>query len=105
MERYDFALRGDRIHRAVEGSIGGTSLGLHLAAGRINGGQRVLWASVEMPDPARFSQLFQHLSLVESSRFHAMNLADALTVPLMHRSKRRPRSPVLVWWCWTIAPG
>ena len=73
MERYDFALSGDRIHLAVEGSIGGTSLGLHLAADIINGGQRVLWASVEMPDPARFSQLFQHLSLVESSRFHAMN--------------------------------
>ncbi|MEC8520399.1 MAG: hypothetical protein VXY67_05490, partial [Candidatus Thermoplasmatota archaeon] len=73
MERYDFALSGDRIHLAVEGSIGGTSLGLHLAADVINAGQRVLWASVEMPDPARFSQLFQHLSLVESSRFHAMN--------------------------------
>ena len=73
MERYDFALSGDRIHLAVEGSIGGTSLGLHLAADVINGGQRVLWASVEMPDPARFSHLFQHLSLVESSRFHAMN--------------------------------
>ena len=73
MERYDFALSGDRIHLAVEGSIGGTSLGLHLAADVINAGQRVLWASVEMPDSARFSQLFQHLSLVESSRFHAMN--------------------------------
>ena len=73
MERYDFALSGDRIHLAVEGSIGGTSLGLHLAADVINAGQRVLWASIEMPDPARFSQLFQHLSLVESSRFHAMN--------------------------------
>ena len=73
MERYDFSLSGDRIHLAVEGSIGGTSLGLHLAADVINAGQRVLWASVEMPDPARFSQLFQHLSLVESSRFHAMN--------------------------------
>ena len=73
MERYDFSLSGDRIHLAVEGSIGGTSLGLHLAADVINDGQRVLWASVEMPDPARFSQLFQHLSLVESSRFHAMN--------------------------------
>ena len=73
MERYDFALSGDRIHLAVEGSIGGTSLGLHLAADVINAGERVLWASVEMPDPARFSQLFQHLSLVESSRFHAMN--------------------------------
>ena len=46
MERYDFALSGDRIHLAVEGSIGGTSLGLHLAADVINAGQRVLWSSV-----------------------------------------------------------
>ena len=58
MERHDFGLAGERIHLAIEGSTGGTSLGLHLAADVINGGQRVLWASVEMPDPARFSQLF-----------------------------------------------
>ena len=73
MERYDFELNGQRIHLAVEGSSGGTSLGLHAAADIINNGKRVLWASVDMPDPARFSQLFNHLSLVESSRFHAMN--------------------------------
>ena len=73
MERHDFGVSGERIHLAVEGSTGGTTLGLHLAADVINQGKRVLWASVEMPDPARFSQLFQHLSLVESSRFHAMN--------------------------------
>ena len=84
MERYDFALSGDRIHLAVEGSIGGTSLGLHLAADVINAGQRVLWASVEMPDPARFSQLFQHLSLVESSRFHAMNFGGRFDLSLIH---------------------
>ena len=74
MERYDFGLDGQRIHLAVEGSCGGTTVGLHAAADTINKGQRVLWASVEMPDSARFSQLFHHLSLVESSRFHAMNL-------------------------------
>jgi len=73
MERYDIALTGQRIHLAVEGSCGGTTVGLHAAADIINNGQRVLWASVDMPDPARFSQLFHHLSLVESSRFHAMN--------------------------------
>ena len=66
MERHDFALDGDRIHLAVEGSTGGTTLGLHLAADAIENWKRVLWASVEMPDPARFSQLFSHLSLVES---------------------------------------
>ena len=51
MERHDFALDGDRIHLAVEGSTGGTTLGLHLAADAIENGKRVLWASVEMPDP------------------------------------------------------
>jgi len=73
MNRYDFALAGERVHLAVEGSTGGTTLGLHVAADTINAGKRVLWASVDMPDPTRFSQLFAHLSLVESSRFHAMN--------------------------------
>jgi hypothetical protein len=73
MERFDFALEERRVHLAIEGSTGGTSLGLHAAADTINAGKRVLWASTEMPDPSRFSQLFQHLSLVESSRFHAMN--------------------------------
>jgi hypothetical protein len=73
MARYDFGLSGQRIHLAVEGSSGGTTVGLHAAADTIHAGKRVLWASVEMPDPGRFSQLFSHLSLVESSRFHAMN--------------------------------
>lgn len=73
MQRHEFELDGRRIHLAVEGSTGGTSVGLHAAADTINKGKRVLWASVDMPDPARFSQLFSHLSLVESSRFHAMN--------------------------------
>lgn len=73
MDRYDFALEGHRIHLAVEGSTGGSTLGLHAAADTIESGQRVLWASVDMPDAGRFSQLFDHLSLVESSRFHAMN--------------------------------
>ena len=72
----------------VEGSTGGTTLGLHLAADAIETVETQLWASVEMPDPARFSQLFTHLSLVESSRFHAMNFGgrfdravDALLEP------------------------
>lgn len=73
MERVDFKVNGKKIHLAVEGSTGGTSLGLHAAADIIAAKGRVLWASSEMPDPARFSQLFEHLSLVESSRFHAMN--------------------------------
>ena len=64
MERYELGLDRERIHLAIEGSTGGTTLGLHLAADVINECKRVLWASVDMPDPARFSQLFEHLSLV-----------------------------------------
>ena len=73
MKRCAFEVEGKNIHFAVEGSTGGTSFGLHLAADTIANGGRVLWASSDLPDGTRFSQLFAHLSLVESSRFHAMN--------------------------------
>lgn len=61
-----------RIHLGVEGSCGGTSLGLHVAADEILNKNRVLWAGEQMPHPQRFSQLFSHVPLTESSRFHAM---------------------------------
>ena len=104
MERFDFDTNGDRIHLAVEGSTGGTTLGLHLAADVINQGKRVLWASVEMPDPARFSQLFQHLSLVESSRFHAMNFGgkfDRAIDALLEAATSLPSVGLIVMddWC------
>lgn len=73
MDRYRFTEAGKRIHLAVEGSCGGTSFGLHMAADVIGSGQRVLWASKALPNAERFAQLFSHLSLTESSRFHAMN--------------------------------
>lgn len=73
MDRYRLTDTGKRIHLAVEGSCGGTSFGLHMAADVIGSGQRVLWASKALPNAERFAQLFAHLSLTESSRFHAMN--------------------------------
>ena len=73
MDRYQLTETGARVHLAVEGSCGGTSFGLHVAADVIGSGQRVLWASTDMPNAERFAQLFAHLSLTESSRFHAMN--------------------------------
>ena len=108
MERYDFGLAGERIHLAIEGSTGGTSLGLHLAADVINGGQRVLWASAEMPDPARFSQLFQHLSLIESSRFHAMNFGgrfDRAIDALLEAATSLPSVGLVVMDDWCPASG
>ena len=45
MGRVLFEIGGENIHLAVEGSIGGTSLGLHMATDVIQRGGRVLWAS------------------------------------------------------------
>ncbi len=74
MGRALFDVRGENIHLAVEGSIGGTTLGLHIATDVIERGGRVLWATPFMPDNVRFGQMFAHLSLAHSSRYHAMNL-------------------------------
>ena len=49
-------------------------MGLHIATDVIEQGGRVLWASPFMPDNVRFGQLFSHISLAHSSRYHAMNL-------------------------------
>src|SRR5210317_873008 len=104
MERFNFEVSGERIHLAVEGSTAGTTLGLHLAADVINEGRRVLRASLEMPDAARFSQLFQHLSLVESSRFHAMNFGgkfDRAIDALLEAATSLPSVGLIVMddWC------
>ena len=76
--RWDARHSGNRIHLAIEGSCGGTSIGLHMAADEINDGNRVLWVGLEMPNPKRFPQLFAHLSPVASSKFHAMMMSGAL---------------------------
>ena len=75
MARYSLGAKGQAIHLAIEGSVGGTSLALHLAANAIENGGRVIWASKDLPNAVRFSQLFSHLSLIQSSRFHAMSIA------------------------------
>jgi len=72
------SLDGSAIHLAVEGSCGGTSLGVQLARQAIEGGGRVLWAAPEFPDGVRFSQIFEGMELTASSRFHAMNLGGNL---------------------------
>ena len=104
MPRKAFPLEGSKIHLAVEGSTGGTTLGLHMAADTIEQGGRVLWASPDMPDGVRFGQLFDHLSLADSSRFHAMNLVGSLTQAvgvLLETSTSLPsvRLVVLDDWC------
>ncbi len=74
MDLWNAPLDGSSIHLAVEGSSGGTSLGIQLARQAIDVGGRVLWASPELPDGTRFSQIFEGMELTASSRFHAMNL-------------------------------
>jgi hypothetical protein len=99
-----FPSDGERIHLAVEGSTGGTTLGLHMAADVIGDGGRVLWASPDMPDGVRFGQMFEHLSLADSSRYHAMNLVGSLSQAvsvLVETSTALPsvRLIVLDDWC------
>lgn len=108
MTRHTFDVAGLHIHLAVEGSTGGTTVGLHMAADTINDGKRVLWASVNMPDPARFSQLFAHLSLVESSRFHAMNFGgkfDRAMDALIEATNALPSVGLVVMDDWCDASG
>ena len=76
--RWDSSQSGNRVHLAIEGSCGGTSIGLHMAADEINEGKRVLWVGLEMPNSTRFPQLFAHLSPVASSKFHAMMMSGTL---------------------------
>jgi len=73
-------LNGRSIHLAVEGSCGGTTIGLQLARQVIENGGRVVWVAPELPDGLRFSQIFDEMPLIASSRFHAMNLIGALDI-------------------------
>ena len=77
MARWKFDTSSNLVHLAVEGSIGGTSLGLHVAADTIGESGRVLWVGEEMPDNSRFSQLFEHLSIADASRFHGMSFSSS----------------------------
>lgn len=104
MARFSLGAKGQAIHLAIEGSVGGTSLALHLAANAIEEEGRVIWASKEMPNAGRFSQLFSHLSLVQSSRFHAMNLSGKmeLAVPLIVQAMNSlPSVSMIIFddWC------
>ena len=82
MDLWKPSLDGSAIHLAVEGSCGGTSLGVQLARQVIEDGGRVLWAAPEFPDGIRFSQLFEGMELTASSRFHAMNLGGNISKSL-----------------------
>ena len=104
MGRAIFEVAGENIHLAVEGSIGGTTLGLHIATDVIERGGRVLWASPFMPDNVRFGQMFAHLSLGLSSRYHAMNLVgdfDQSMDILIDTSNSLPSVQLIVLddWC------
>ena len=49
MGRWKFQSDNNLIHLAVEGSVGGTTLGLHVSADTIEDGGRVLWVGEDMP--------------------------------------------------------
>ena len=76
--RWNASDSSKRIHLAIEGSCGGTTIGLQMAANEISKGSRVLWVGLDMPNPTRFQQLFAHISPVASSKFHAMIMSGTL---------------------------
>ena len=93
------SLNPSTIHLAVEGACGGTSLGIFLSRQVIENGGRVLWASPELPDGTRFSQIFQDLPLTASSKFHAMNLIGAVDqsfISLRNAAEMLPRVELVV---------
>jgi hypothetical protein len=67
------------IHLAVQGRCGGSTMGLQLAMQVISQGGRVVWAYHDLPDSARFSQIFSNLSPADSARFHALNISGDVT--------------------------
>ncbi|MDA8546769.1 hypothetical protein N9M86_02320 [Euryarchaeota archaeon] len=104
MGRFRFEKTSENIHLAVEGSVGGTTLGLHMATDVIERGGRVLWASPFMPDGVRFGQLFSHLSLANSAKYHAMNIGgdfDQAVEILIQTSNSLPSVELIVMddWC------
>ncbi|MCH1526777.1 MAG: hypothetical protein L7S49_01045 [Candidatus Poseidoniaceae archaeon] len=99
MKLWQAPLDGSSIHLAVEGSCGGTTLGVQLARQAISDGGRVLWAAPELPDGVRFSQIFTGIELTASSRFHAMNLVgnvDKALESLLHNAKMLPGVSLVV---------
>ena len=107
-ERWSIDLTSIRIHLSIEGGCGGTTFGLHCAVNEIQSGGRVLWASPEMPNATRFSQLFQSLNIVESSRFHAMNLIGAMdrcVDAIVEAESSLPRVGLIVLDDWCSATG
>ena len=76
--RWNASDSSNRIHLAIEGSCGGTTMALQMAANEIIKGSRVLWVGLEMPNSTRFQQLFAHISPVASSKFHAMMMSGTL---------------------------
>ena len=76
--RWNASDSSNRIHLAIEGSCGGTTIALQMAANEIIKGSRVLWVGLEMPNSTRFQQLFAHISPVASSKFHAMMMSGTL---------------------------
>ena len=92
-------LDGSAIHLAVEGSCGGTSLGIQLARQAIENEGRVLWAAPELPDGLRFSQIFAGMNPIASSRFHALNLVgnfDQAIESLISAAKMLPNVVLVV---------
>ena len=69
----------DQVHLCVEAGCGGTSWGLQLAREALARGAHVCWVCSEIPDGARFGQLFAEVSPAAVSRMHIAAVGENLT--------------------------
>ena len=97
-----------KVHLSSESGAGATCLALHMALRALEDGKRVLWASPEMPDPARFAQIIGGLPPTTATRFHAMNLVgrmDLVTKSLLQAATSLPGVGLVVMDDWAPATG
>lgn len=64
------------VHLAVEAGCGGTTFALQQARPLLAEGKHVVWVCRDMPDGARFSQLYEDVSPVAVARFHMAAVGD-----------------------------
>ena len=97
-----------RLHLAVAGSVGGTTMALQYARETVLAGGRVIWAAEMMPDAGRFGQLFAEVDLIHSSRFHAMEIGTDMKRGIgsvIEASKFLPGVELVVIDDWAPGPG
>lgn len=67
------------VHLAVESGCGGTTFALQIARNHLNENRHVAWVCPEMPNSARFGQLFANVNPIAVSRLHLAACGDNIS--------------------------